>query len=144
MKKIIYIFVLALAVMLPTQTFAQTPKQRQTREQLALAQARHIAHNLALDDKTTALFVDTYCDCQKEIWTVAPRKRGSSATSDADSERAIKAHFEKSEKLLEIRQKYYKKYSAFLTQRQIQRVYEIEKQMKQRLFQKHKRIPHRS
>ena len=35
-----------------------------------------------------------------------------------------------SEKILDIRQKYYKKYSEFLTQRQIQRVYEIEKKWK--------------
>ena len=41
-----------------------------------------------------------------------------------------------SEKILNIRQKYYKKYSQFLTQQQIQRVYEIERQMKKRFAQK--------
>ena len=40
-----------------------------------------------------------------------------------------------SEKILDIRQKYYKKYSQFLTQQQIQRVYEIEKNMMRRFAQ---------
>ena len=40
-----------------------------------------------------------------------------------------------SEKILDIRQKYYKKYSQFLTQQQIQRVYEIEKNMMKRFAQ---------
>ena len=41
-----------------------------------------------------------------------------------------------SEKILNIRQKYYKKYSQFLTQQQIQRVYEIERQMMKRFAQR--------
>ena len=41
-----------------------------------------------------------------------------------------------SEKILDIRQKYYKKYSQFLTQQQIQRVYELERQMMKRFAQK--------
>ena len=43
-----------------------------------------------------------------------------------------------SEKILNIRQKYYKKYSQFLTQQQIQRVYELERQMMKRFAQKGK------
>ena len=37
-----------------------------------------------------------------------------------------------SEKILNIPQKYYKKYSQFLSQQQIQRVYELERQMMKR------------
>ena len=40
-----------------------------------------------------------------------------------------------SEKILNIRQKYYKEYSKFMTQKQIQRVYEIEKNMMKRFSQ---------
>ena len=36
--------------------------------------------------------------------------------------------------MLDIRKKYYKEYSKFLTQNQIKRVYELEQQMKKRLF----------
>ena len=56
--------------------------------------------------------------------------------SDAQTEQEIKQRFEMSEKILNIRQKYYKKYSQFLTQQQIQRVYEIERQMMKRFAQK--------
>lgn len=56
--------------------------------------------------------------------------------SDAQTEQEIKQRFEMSEKILNIRQKYYKKYSQFLTQQQIQRVYEIERQMRKRFAQK--------
>ena len=56
--------------------------------------------------------------------------------TDAQTEQEIKQRFEMSEKILNIRQKYYKKYSLFLTQQQIQRVYEIERQMKKRFAQK--------
>lgn len=60
------------------------------------------------------------------------------AETEAQTEQQIKQRFEKSEKILEIRQKYYKKYSQFLTQRQIQRVYELERQMMKRFAQKRK------
>ena len=40
---------------------------------------------------------------------------------------------ERSEKLLQIRQKYYAEYSKFLTQNQIKRVYVLERQMMKRL-----------
>ena len=56
--------------------------------------------------------------------------------SDAQTEQEIKQRFEMSEKILNIRQKYYKKYSQFLTQQQIQRVYELERQMMKRFAQK--------
>ena len=56
--------------------------------------------------------------------------------SDAQTEQEIKHRFEMSEKILDIRQKYYKKYSQFLTQQQIQRIYELERQMMKRFAQK--------
>ena len=140
-----------------TQT---TPRERLSREQLAEKQAAHIASQLAFDAKTTARFTDTYIQCQKEIWALGPRqKRVNNATEEQGAPRknrvktatekkpkkAIKQRFEKSEKLLNIRQKYYKKYSEFLTQAQIQRVYKLERQMmkRQMMRQKGKNGPHR-
>ena len=61
-------------------------KQRMSREQLAEVQARHIARQLAFDDKTTAKFVDTYTRCQKEIWTLAPRNKDRRGTAKTDAE----------------------------------------------------------
>ena len=56
--------------------------------------------------------------------------------TDAQTEQEIKQRFEMSEKILNIRQKYYKKYSQFLSQQQIQRVYELERQRMKRFAQR--------
>ena len=116
----------------------KSDKQRMSREQLAEVQARHIAQQLAFDDETTAKFVDTYSRCQKEIWTLAPLKKGvrGAAKTDTETEEAIESRFERSQKLLDIRKKYYKEYSEFLTPKQIQRVYSLEKSMMGRLGKK--------
>ena len=99
-----------------------------SREQLAEVQARHIARQLAFDDKTTAKFVDTYTRCQKEIWTLAPKRKGVKGAA-----RTMEERFERSQKLLDIRKKYHEEYGKFLTPKQIQRVYAIEKNMMNRL-----------
>ena len=137
MEKIIR--TLLLAVMMTaccvTTNAQDKGKQRISREQLAETQARHIAQQLAFDDETTAKFVDTYSRCQKEVWSLAPRKRvgkGASKT-DRETEEAIEERFDRSQKLLDIRKKYYKEYSKFLTPKQIQRVYSIENNMMKRL-----------
>lgn len=143
MKKILGILMMVVTMMtVSTSVFAQAAnqKQRLSREQLAEKQAQYIAHDLGLDDKTSSKFIGTYTEYQKEIWALGPRphhKKGE-MKSDAQTEQEIKQRFEMSEKILNIRQKYYKKYSQFLTQNQIQRVYEIERQMMKRFAQKGK------
>lgn len=143
MKRILGILMMVVAMMtVTTSVCAQAPnqKQRLSREQLAEKQAQYISRNLGLDEKTNAKFIETYTDCQKEVWALGPRlhhKKGEMKT-DAQTEQEIKQRFEMSEKILNIRQKYYKKYSQFLTQNQIQRVYEIERQMMKRFAQKGK------
>lgn len=137
MKRIIRMLFLAvvMAALCGTANAQKSEKQRMSREQLAEVQARHIARQLAFDDKTTAKFVDTYTRCQKEIWTLAPRNkdRRGTAKTDAETEKAMKERFERSQKLLDIRKKYHEEYGKFLTPKQIQRVYAIEKNMMNRL-----------
>lgn len=53
--------------------------------------------------------------------------------SDEETGQAIKDRFAHSQKILDIREKYYSIYSEFLTQSQIQRVYDLERQMMKRL-----------
>lgn len=65
--------------------------------------------------------------------------------TEAETDKAIKARFEQSQKILNLREKYYNEYSKFLSAKQIQRVYTLEKQMMQRLAQRggqHKGGPH--
>lgn len=116
----------------------QSNKQRLSREQLAEVQAKHIAEDLKLDEAKSKMFIDTYCAYQKEVWALGPRgrrqhKNNSTASSDSASEQAIKDRFSNSQKILDLRQKYYAEYSKFLTQQQIEKAYELERQMMKRI-----------
>lgn len=140
MKQTLKFFIIILAaVFAMPQSYAQgyQKKERMNREELANVQARHIARELAFDEEVTNKFVDTYCRCQQEKWALGPRANAASATGEAAGDE-IEARFDHTQKILDLRRKYYKEYSTFLTQEQIKRVYEIEKQMMRRLA-KHKK-----
>ena len=115
-------------------------QQRLSREELAEKQARHIAHELALDDATTQKYVATYCAYQKEVWALGPRvkRHQSENATEAEAEQANKARMEQSQKILDLREKYYKEYSKFLTQKQIERAYELERKSMGRLARHHR------
>lgn len=112
---------------------AQQPNRQQqvSREQLAEIEAKHIAHELAFSDAVSGKFVATYCNYKKDIWALGPRLRPNrrGRASEQDNEERIKQRFAMSEKILNIRQKYYKEYSKFLTQTQIEKVYEQERML---------------
>jgi Spy/CpxP family protein refolding chaperone len=111
---------------------AQDHHQRMSREQLAEKQAKHIAQELAFDEATTQQFVETFCAYQQEMWALGPQHKAE-PTNDEEAEQAIKERFERSQQILDLRQKYYKEYSKFLTQSQIQQVYKMERQVMNRL-----------
>ena len=137
MKNMIKVLVLAVAMItFNVSTYAQkSERQRMTREQLAEAQAHFIANEMAMDDTTTKQFVETFCQFQKDIWALGPRpKRYSSHLSDKEAEQALNERFTHSQKILDLRKRYYLKYSKFLTPKQIERVYELERKMMNRLF----------
>ena len=115
-------------------------KQRMSREQMAEMQAKHIARELALDDATSQKFKETFCAYQKDVWALCPKGKHQKKTelTDAEVEKDIKDRFEHRQKILDLRQEYYKKYNKFLTPKQIQRVYELEKQAMNRLSKRSK------
>lgn len=118
---------------------AQNNKQRLTREQLAEAQAKHIAEKIEMDKATGKRFMEAYCQFQREIWALGPRpKRPHPSMTEEEIRQTLKSRFARSQKILNIRQKYYAIYSEFLTQKQILRVYDIEKQMMDRLAKRGK------
>ncbi len=101
------------------------------REELAMKQAEHISEALAFDKATSKKFKETYCSFQKEIWALGP-SLGKQA-SDNSNEKDMEQRFERSQKILDLRKKYFGIYSTFLSQKQISRVYEIEREMMHRL-----------
>ena len=122
--------VAALMLMGTTTISAQNnQRQRLTREELADKQARHIAQTMAFDEATTKQFVETYTACLKG----ARKQANAQQQTEAEAKQDIARQFERSEKLLQIRQKYYAEYSKFLTQNQIKRVYVLERRMMKRL-----------
>ncbi|CAG9875990.1 hypothetical protein BOVAC2_2554 [Bacteroides ovatus] len=137
MKNMIKVLVLVVAMItFNVSTYAQkSERQRMTREQLAEAQAHFIANEMAMDDTIAKQFVETFCQFQKDIWALGPRpKRDSSHLSDKEAEQAMNERFTHSQKILDLRKRYYLKYSKFLTPKQIERVYELERKMMNRLF----------
>ena len=90
---------------------------------------------MAMDNKTSLQFVETFCQFQKEVWALGPRpKRDSSNRSEAETEQALEERFAHSQKILNLRKKYYIEYSKFLTPKQIEQVYKLEKEIMDRLY----------
>jgi len=150
MKNIVRIALCAIMMaMCTTAVMAQSnnrsnSQQRISREELAQKQAEYISRQLALEDAVSQQFIATYVDYQKEVWALGPRvsHNRQQQMTDAEAEQAIKQRMERSHKILDLRKKYYGKYSQFLTPKQIERVYELERQAMQRLS-RHGKASHR-
>lgn len=130
LMKIVLVAILSIA----SSTMAMAQKQdgdkkRLSREQLAEKMARHIAKKLAFNDEQTQKFVDAYSRQQKEIWALGENKHPQN----------VQERLDRSEKILSIRKKYYKEYATFLSQEQVNRVYELEQRQMKQMLQRNKK-----
>ena len=130
LMKIVLVAILSIA----SSTMAMAQKQdgdkkRLSREQLAEKMARHIAKKLAFNDAQTQKFVDAYSRQQKEIWALGENKHPQN----------VQERLDRSEKILSIRKKYYKEYATFLSQEQVNRVYELEQRQMKQMLQRNKK-----
>lgn len=142
--KTVKLIMLALAFMLSTVSSSaqDAGKQRLSREQMIETQAKNIAADLALDDKTYNKFISTYVNYKKELWSIAPKRKKQRNTGSETEEQAaqnMQRRFEQSQKVLDIRNKYYKEFSKFMTQKQIEQMYDKERKIMKRLKQRHDR-----
>ena len=132
MKAIFRTIIAASFATLMSMTLSAQPNGKKiSREELAVKQAEHISTELAFDDATSKKFQETYCNFQRELWALGPSL--GKQQSGNPSEEEMKQRFERSQKILDLRKKYYDIYSTFLSQKQISRVYEIERGMMRRL-----------
>lgn len=124
MKQLLQVVLIAIMVVASGATaMAQNSgSQRLSREELATKQAQYIAHELALDEPTTNKYVETYCQYQREIWALGPRKGLTT-----------KQRLDRSQKILDLRKKYYHIYSGFLSEQQIDKAYKLEKKLLDRM-----------
>ena len=110
------------------------------REQLAKVQARELAGKLGLDGDKSQQFQKVYLECQEEMWECRPprhRGRRYSQMTEQECKQLLNERFENHAKILRIQQKYYKKYSKVLTQKQILKFYDLEKDMMDKMWRKH-------
>lgn len=124
MKQLFRIILIAIMIVASgaTAVAQNNSGQRLSREELATKQAQYIAHELALDESTTNKYVETYCQYQREVWALGPRKRLTT-----------EQHLERSQRILDLRKKYYRIYSGFLSEQQIDRAYKLEKKLLDRM-----------
>ena len=124
MKQLLQVVLIAIMVVASGATaMAQNSgSQRLSREELATKQAQYIAHELALDEPTTDKYVETYCQYQRDVWALGSRKGLNT-----------EQRFERSQKILDLRKKYYHIYSGFLSEQQIDKAYKLEKKLMDRM-----------
>ncbi len=150
-------FTVCIALLIGSQValFAQETKKperkRPTQEQMLQMQCNHIIKALALDDATAAKFAPVYKKYMEALRSVrkmgqpekAQKKAGGDNVekdknlknrpvpkplpTDAEVEAAIKARFAQSRKMLDIREQYYNEFRKFLSPKQIQKMYNMEK-----------------
>lgn len=141
MKNLKSSVIIMLMVVCTMTAYAENKdKQRISREQMTEIQAKHIATDLALDDKTSSRFIETYTKYKKELWSIAPRRnKEDKKRSDTEDEAAqrMRQRFEQNQKVLDIRTKYYKEFSKFMTQKQIEQMYDKERKIMKRLKERH-------
>lgn len=133
--------ILLVVISVNVQAHSQD-KQRVSREELAMKQAKHIAVDLGFNDDLTKKFVETYARCQKEIWEArgqVKRPKSEEVKTEEEIKQQILNSFARNRKLQDIREKYYNEFSKFLTQKQISKVYEREMVMKKHLTMKKKK-----
>lgn len=124
MKELFRVIFIAIMVMASGATAVAQNRsgQRLSREELATKQAQYIAQELALDESATNKYVESYCQYQREVWALGSRK---GLTTEE--------RLERSQKILDLRKKYYHIYSGFLTEQQIDKAYRLEKKLLDRM-----------
>lgn len=149
--KFIYVILAALLIGSQMTLSAQNKednkekKQRPTPEQVAQMQTNQMVKALMLDDATAAKFTPVYEKYLKELRECrmmnrkakAEKAKGTEADAkkevqrpsmtDAEIATMLRNQFTQSRKVLDVREKYYNEFSKILSQKQIMRIYQLEK-----------------
>lgn len=129
MKKSIALIAAATVLLVcSTASFAQNGMhakgERPSPEQILDHQSREMATLLELEGDKAESFIAIYKEFKAEIFKVkSSAKRPSKNQTDEEIEASIKAGFDISRKVLDIREAYYDKFREVLTPAQIQKMY---------------------
>mgnify|MGYP000010876396 CR=1 FL=1 len=135
MKNLFKFFLFVMIFMMGGSTvLAQKGNKKKTRvnrEELAIKQAKYITGEMALDDATATKFEEAYCSYQREVWALGPRGGKAAKRSGGIT---MEQRLEHSQKILDLRRKYYKIYQGFMTERQIDQAFKLEKRLMNRMM----------
>ena len=130
---------LSVVVLLTGSLSAQNEKDAKSRPakrpDFAEMQLNQVLDALMLDDKTASEFTPVYKDYQKEMKDCRlPRmkKRGTEMTDD-EIAKEIESEFAQGRKVIDVKEKYYKKFKKILTMKQIRKIYSLERSNMRRL-----------
>lgn len=135
MKQLLQTILIAIVVMASGMSAVAQPNNsnRISREKLAVKQANYIADQLAFDKATTDKYVETYCQYQQEVWALGSRK-------NLNTEQRL----ERSQQILDLRKKYNNIYLGFLTERQLDKAYKLEKRLTDRMVHNKPKVNNKS
>lgn len=121
MKKIFVLIVLTLTFCL------SAPAQVSQRQKMIHMAALRIAGQIGVADKDKETFISLYQSYKKESAEIMRVQPSSSDDAEVAAESKILSDFDKSEKILQLRRKYYAKFRTILTPTQIQKMYDAER-----------------
>lgn len=141
-KSVLFSMIIALVATLSFSANAQDKKEQKRKfnaEQMVQHRAEMMAQKLQLDDATASKFTTTYKEYLKEMHNIykqnAPKNgfkgRGVGPQvrkTDAEVEQEIMNQFAMSRSIIDVREKYYKKFRTFLNPQQIQKIYSQERE----------------
>lgn len=130
------LFITGVFMLAALMSAAAAEPASDSRTELAQKEGRLFADKLGLDDSTAEKFIKIYVENQQEKWALQPRKqrhKNRVNRTDAQIDSAINAQFDNSQKLLDMRKKYYKQYRKLLTAKQVQMLYDQESKMNTRM-----------
>lgn len=136
MKNLLFSLALFCALFCSVPAYAQ--KKGGDKAQKTEVRSAHMATILGLNAANTERFKTLYAKCSSEIHAAHQKygrirpKKGEHLT-DQQVKTNLERQFSLSQSILDIRKKYYAEYSKFLTPRQIERLYELEKKDAEKL-----------
>jgi len=146
MKTILSTLLFVFTLLVSLNAEAQNPERfPMLRERMVQAKLREIKLSLKLDQATFEQFRPIYLKYEREISSINFRNLARLTKVDADSLSAEEAdqlivnQLESAQKLISIREKYYKEFRTVITPQQIIKLYQTEAELRKKVMQEMKR-----
>jgi hypothetical protein len=142
LSTLLFVFILLVGLTAESQNPERFPMLR---ERMVQAKLREIKLSLKLDQATFDHFRPIYLKYEREVSGVNFRNLARLTKVDADSlsteeaDQLIVNQLESAQKLITIREKYYKEFRTVITPQQIIKLYQTEAELRKKVMQEMKR-----